>query len=175
MYLPGSEKWPMMWEEPCKSWSKVPQHDEDFSLAEFSKYKKILLRRSILSQTCRGIREGPWGEGSWFPSQTSTSWDKYHAWESQHTVKLWSVIVNWTVLHRPSSLHSVFSLKSMTFYVSLNCWMTTLNWIKHPSPPCWCNQTRFTPHSQSPWSAFSLAIQVERIGAIKTCKSCTQA
>lgn len=35
----------MMWEEPCKSWNKVPHHDEDYSFGEFSKHKEILLRK----------------------------------------------------------------------------------------------------------------------------------
>lgn len=123
-----------------------------------------LLSGWVLTTLKQYVKEGT--QLNMLRNQGGTLGWRLHVWENQCTVKLWSVIINWAILHRPSSLHSVFSLKSVTFYVSLNCWKTTLNWIEHPSPPCWCNQTRFTLHSQSSWLAFSSAIQVKHSGLV---------
>lgn len=40
------------------------------------------------------------------------------------------------------------------------------DYSEHPSPPCWCNQTRFTLHSQSSWLTFSSVIQLKHLGLV---------
>lgn len=162
-----------MWKVLRQSRNKTSQHDEGYSFVKFS-YMKKKSNKNIQWRRLRN-QEGTLEWRSWFPSQTSQGRAEPRVWENEHAVKSWSVIINWAILHRPSSLHSAFSLKSMTFYVSLNCWITTVNWIEHPSPPCWCNQTRLTLHSRSPWLAFSSAIGVEPLGAGKVYKACIQA